>query len=325
MAGSSKRIYVAGHTGMVGSAIKRCLELQAAGEVITRTRNELDLGDQRAVADFFSTNQIDEVYLAAAKVGGIFANSTLPYDFIYQNLQIQCNIINSAWTARVEKLIFLGSSCIYPKFANQPITEGELLRGELEATNEPYAIAKIAGIKLCESLNRQYDVDYRSVMPTNLYGPGDNYHPHNSHVIPGLIRRFHEAKLARAPFVNVWGTGKPRREFLYVDDMARACIHVMNIDKSVFRATMGGAKSHINVGFGDDITISELAKLIADTIGYSGEILYDSNKPDGTPRKLLDTSKLSALGWAAETGIREGLNATYRAFLEFQFQENLSV
>lgn len=315
---AGKRIYIAGHTGMVGSAIRRQIESRGVDEVIVRSRDELDLCDPGAVSAFFSTNRIDEVYLAAAKVGGILANNTLPYDFIYQNLLIQSNIINSAWTAGVEKFLFLGSSCIYPKFAHQPITEGELLAGYLESTNEPYAVAKIAGIKLCESLNRQYDVDYRCVMPTNLYGPGDNYHPLNSHVIPGMIRRFDEAAQAGAPYVEIWGTGTPRREFLYVDDMARACIHVMNTNKQVFRETLGGFNSHVNVGFGTDMTIAELAKLVAETVGYTGTIRYDTTKPDGTPRKLLDTSKLSALGWVPATSIREGLSETHRFFRDMR-------
>ncbi|MBX2808750.1 MAG: GDP-L-fucose synthase [Cellvibrionaceae bacterium] len=311
-----KTIYVAGHRGMVGSAIVRELEKQGCSTVITRSRQQLDLTNQAAVADFFSNEKIDYVVLAAAKVGGIHANNTYPAEFIYENLMIQNNIIHQAYRAKVERLLFLGSSCIYPKYAEQPITEKALLSGTLEATNEPYAIAKIAGIKLCESYNRQYDVDYRSVMPTNLYGPGDNFHPENSHVIPALIGRFHQAKLDKAPSVAVWGSGKVCREFLYVDDMALASLHVLGLDKARYREQTDMMLSHINIGCGTDITIKQAAKYIAEVVGYSGEILFDTSKPDGTPKKLMDNSKLQALGWKEFTEIKTGLAATYQWFLD---------
>ncbi|QHE94442.1 NAD-dependent epimerase/dehydratase family protein [Pandoraea fibrosis] len=315
------KIYVAGHRGMVGSAIVRQLlaQGQPASRILTRTHAELDLTDQTAVRAFFATEKPDQVYLAAAKVGGIHANNTYPAEFIYQNLMMQANIIDAAFRNGVQKLLFLGSSCIYPKLAPQPMREDALLTGTLEPTNEPYAIAKIAGIKLCESYNRQYGdshgVDYRSVMPTNLYGPGDNYHPENSHVIPALIRRFHQAKINSAPSVAIWGTGSPKREFLYVDDMAAACAHVMNLDKSIYDQHTQPMLSHINVGCGDDITIRDVAEAISKTVGYEGEITFDTTKPDGTPRKLMDSSRMNALGWHARVGLEAGLDAAYKDFL----------
>ncbi|MBM3273204.1 GDP-L-fucose synthase [Candidatus Kaiserbacteria bacterium] len=315
------KIYVAGHRGMVGSAIVR--QLLATGispeSLILRTHKELDLTNQAAVNQFFATERPDQVYLAAAKVGGIHANNTYPAEFIYQNLMMQANIIDAAFRNGVKKLLFLGSSCIYPKLAPQPMREDALLTGTLEPTNEPYAIAKIAGIKLCESYNRQYGeshgVDYRSVMPTNLYGPGDNYHPENSHVIPALIRRFHEAKINNAPTVTIWGTGTPKREFLYVDDMAAACVHVMNLDKATYDQHTQPMLSHINVGCGNDITIRELADAIGKAVGYPGKITFDPSKPDGTPRKLMDSSRLNALGWQAKVGLEQGLSKAYQDFL----------
>lgn len=319
------KIYVAGHRGMVGSAIVRQLLAQGhpADRIVTRSHAELDLTDQAAVRAFFSTEQPDQVYLAAAKVGGIHANHTYPAEFIYQNLMMQANVIDAAFRNGVKKLLFLGSSCIYPKLAPQPMREDALLTGTLEPTNEPYAIAKIAGIKLCESYNRQYGqshgIDYRSVMPTNLYGPGDNYHPENSHVIPALIRRFHEAKVNKASAVSVWGSGTPRREFLYVDDMAAACVHVMNLDKAVYDSQTQPMLSHINVGCGQDISIRELAETVARVIGYSGRIAFDAGKPDGTPRKLMDSSRLNALGWQARVGLEEGLALAYQDFLKTAF------
>lgn len=311
---------------MVGSAIVRTLHAQGQTSIITRTHADLDLTDQVAVRDFFVAEKPDQVYLAAARVGGIHANSTYPAEFIYQNLMIQANIIDAAFRNGVTKLLFLGSSCIYPKLAPQPMREDALLTGLLEPTNEPYAIAKIAGIKLCESYNRQYGqshgVDYRSVMPTNLYGPGDNYHPENSHVIPALIRRFHEAKITNAPTVTIWGSGTPKREFLYVDDMAAACIHVMGLDKAIYDQHTQPMLSHINVGCGSDITIKELAEAIGRTIGYLGEITFDSTKPDGTPRKLMDSSRLIGLGWGAQIGLESGLNAAYQDFLKNYVTQN---
>jgi GDP-L-fucose synthase len=313
------KIYVAGHRGMVGSAIVRTLQQQGQTNIVTRTHAELDLTNQAAVNAFFATERPAQVYLAAAKVGGIHANNTYPAEFIYQNLMVQANVIDAAFHNGVQKLLFLGSSCIYPKLAAQPMAEDALLTGPLEATNEPYAIAKIAGIKLCESYNRQYGqshgVDYRSVMPTNLYGPGDNYHPENAHVIPALIRRFHEAKISNAPSVTIWGTGTPRREFLYVDDMAVACVHVMNLDKRLYDQHTQPMLSHINVGYGDDITIKELAAAIGTTIGYQGEIQLDLSKPDGSPRKLMDSRRLNALGWHARVGLEAGLATAYQDFM----------
>lgn len=313
-----KRVFVAGHQGMVGSAIVRALEKAGDAEIITRTRSELDLLDQAAVFRFFNQNAVDEVYLAAAKVGGIWANNTYPAEFIYQNLIIEANIIHGAFQAGVRKLLFLGSSCIYPKLAEQPIAESSLLQGALEPTNEPYAIAKIAGIKLCESYNRQYGTDYRSVMPTNLYGINDNFHPENSHVVPALLRRFHEAKMQDLPSVTVWGSGSPMREFLYVDDMASACLHVMNLPKEVYGEHVLPMSSHINVGTGKDCTIRELANTIARAVGYQGDILWDTSKPDGTPRKLLDVSLLKRLGWQYSVELDEGIERTYQWFLQNQ-------
>jgi GDP-L-fucose synthase len=309
-----KRIYVAGHRGMVGSAIVRNLQCNGYKNIITRTHDELDLTDQAGVRRFFAEERPDEVYLAAARVGGIHANNTYPAEFIYSNLMVQTNVIHEAWRAGVRQLMFLGSSCIYPKLAEQPMTEAALLTGKLEPTNEPYAIAKIAGIKLCESYNRQYGTDYRSVMPTNLYGPGDNYHPQNSHVLPAMIRRFHEAKLADAPAVVIWGTGSARREFLYVDDMASASIHVMKLPVEEYRRHTQVMESHVNVGTGEDLTIAELAALVSDVVGYKGRIQTDPSKPDGAPRKLLDVSKIRQLGWQATTSLRAGIELAYMDF-----------
>jgi GDP-L-fucose synthase len=323
---------------MVGSAIVRHLTERAipsviasdarqsipatipepAPTLITRTHAELDLTNQQAVRDFFATEKIDQVYLAAAKVGGIHANNTYPAEFIYQNLMMQANVIHEAWRAGVQKLLFLGSSCIYPRMAPQPMAENALLTGPLEPTNEPYAIAKIAGIKLCESYNRQYGashgIDYRSVMPTNLYGPGDNYHPENSHVIPALIRRFHEAKASQAPSVTIWGTGTPQREFLYVDDMAAASVHVMELEATTYTAHTQPMQSHINVGFGSDVSIAQLARSVAKTVGYVGDITFDASKPDGAPRKLMDSTRLHSLGWHAKVGLEAGLTLAYADF-----------
>ena len=313
------KVYVAGHRGMVGSAIVRSLQSMGDVQIVTRTHAELDLTQQSAVRDFFQTERPDQVYLAAAKVGGIHANNTYPAEFIYQNLMVQANVIHESFNAGVKKLLFLGSSCIYPKSVPQPMREDALLTGPLEQTNEPYAVAKIAGIKLCESYNRQYGashaVDYRSVMPTNLYGYGDNYHPENSHVIPALIRRFHESKLASAPSIKIWGSGKPRREFLFVDDMARASIHVMNLDSKIYALNTKPMLSHINVGKGDDVTIAELAQVIKEVVGFKGQIEFDTSKPDGTLRKLMDSSRLNALGWHANVELKEGLTAVYADFL----------
>ena len=313
------RIYVAGHRGMVGSAIIRALERHGQTNIVTRTHAELDLIDQAAVRDFFKLERLDQVYLAAARVGGIHANNTYPAEFIYENLMVEANVIHEAWRAGIKKLLFLGSSCIYPKLAPQPMREDALLTGPLEPTNEPYAIAKIAGIKLCESYNRQYGqshgVDYRSVMPTNLYGPGDNYHPENSHVIPALIRRFHEAKIVSAPTVTVWGDGTACREFLYVDDMAEASVHVMNLDKEVYRAHTQPMQSLINVGCGKDITIRQLAELVGQAVGYQGKIEFDATRPNGTPRKLMDSGLLNALGWQARVHMKQGLVAAYEDFM----------
>ena len=312
----SNKIYVAGHRGMVGSAIVRVLKSQGQTNLVMRTHAELDLTDQQAVRHFFETEKPDQVYLAAAKVGGIHANNTYPAEFIYQNLMVQANVIDAAFHNGVQKLLFLGSSCIYPRLASQPMNEDALLTGTLEPTNEPYAIAKIAGIKLCESYNRQYAVDYRSVMPTNLYGPGDNYHPENSHVIPALIRRFHEAKTCNTPSVSIWGSGKPRREFLYVDDMASASVHVMQLPKAEYEQYTQPMQSHINVGSGSDVTIADLALAIAQTIGYTGQIKFDATKPDGAPRKWMDSSRLNALGWQAKVSLIEGLSVAYQDFIK---------
>lgn len=303
---------------MVGSAIIRQLSRFGKYEIVTRMRNDLDLLSQNDVGRFFQENRIDQVYLAAAKVGGIVANETYPADFIYENLSIQSNVIHAAHLADVQKLLFLGSSCIYPKFAEQPMVEQSLLTGCLESTNEPYAIAKIAGIKLCESYNRQYERDYRSVMPTNLYGPNDNFHPKNSHVIPGLIRRFHEAKVNNLREVVAWGSGKPMREFLYVDDMAAASVHVMQLEKSVYEKNVKPMLSHINVGTGVDCSIRQLVETIAKVVGYEGLISFDLSKPDGTSRKLMDVSRLKSLGWQYQISLKQGLAQTYDWFLENQ-------
>jgi len=317
-----QKIYIAGHRGMVGSAIVRNLEAKGFNNFVTRTHGELDLTNQAKVAAFFEQEKPDQVYLAAAKVGGIHANNTYPAEFIYNNLMVQSNVIHHAFLAGVKRLLFLGSSCIYPQLANQPMREEVLLTGKLEPTNEPYAIAKIAGIKMCESYNRQYGashgIDYRSVMPTNLYGPGDNYHPENSHVIPALIRRFHEAKMSNAPEVVIWGTGTPRREFLYVDDMAAASIFVMDLDKKIYDQYTEPMQSHINVGFGSDVTIAELAKAVGDAVGYQGKIGFDRSKLDGSPRKWMDSGRLNQLGWAAKVSLQQGLVLAYSDFVRTQ-------
>ncbi|WP_288846859.1 GDP-L-fucose synthase [uncultured Citrobacter sp.] len=314
----TQRIFVAGHRGMVGAAIVRQLAQRNNVELVLRTRDQLNLLDAGAVQAFFAAERIDQVYLAAAKVGGIVANNTYPADFIYENMMIESNIIHAAHLHNVNKLLFLGSSCIYPKQATQPIAESELLQGALEPTNEPYAIAKIAGIKLCESYNRQYGRDYRSVMPTNLYGPHDNFHPSNSHVIPALLRRFHEAREQNTPDVVVWGSGTPMREFLHVDDMAAASIHVMELAQEVLQEYTQPMLSHINVGTGVDCTIRELAQTIAQVVSYKGRVVFDASKPDGTPRKLLDVTRLHQLGWYHEISLEAGLASTYQWFLENQ-------
>ncbi|WP_107852226.1 GDP-L-fucose synthase [Oceanimonas marisflavi] len=308
-------IFVAGHRGMVGSAIVRRLQAQGQSNIVTASRSELNLLDQAAVQDFFKQHSIDQVYLAAAKVGGIHANNEYPAEFIYENLMIEANIIHAAYTTGVKKLLFLGSSCIYPKLAEQPMKEEALLTGTLEPTNEPYAIAKIAGIKLCESYSRQYGVDYRSVMPTNLYGTNDNFHPENSHVIPAMMRRFHEARLNDAKEVVIWGTGTPMREFLHVDDMAAASVHVMDLSTEVYAEHTSPMLSHINVGTGIDCTIRELAETMARVVGFKGKLRFDTSKPDGTPRKLMDVSRLRALGWQASITLEDGLTSTYRWYL----------
>jgi len=313
-----QKIYVAGHRGMVGSAIVRNLKAKGYNNIVTRTHAEMDLTDQQAVKAFFEQERPDQVYLAAAKVGGIYANNTFPAEFIYDNLMVQNNVIHQAFVSGVKKLLFLGSSCIYPKLAPQPMSEDTLLTGKLEPTNEPYAIAKIAGIKMCESYNRQYGqshgVDYRSVMPTNLYGPGDNYQPENSHVIPALIRRFHEAKVANAAEVVIWGTGTPKREFLYVDDMAAASVFVMELDKAIYDSQTQPMQSHLNVGYGSDITITELASAVAKATGYQGKISFDASKPDGAPRKWMDSGILNKLGWNPRVGLEQGLVQAYAEF-----------
>jgi GDP-L-fucose synthase len=309
------KIYVAGHRGMVGSAIVRVLEKQGHNNIVVRTHAEMDLTDQATVRVFFESEKPDQVYLAAAKVGGIHANNTYPAEFIYDNLMVQANVIHEAFKVGVQKLLFLGSSCIYPKAVRQPMREDALLSGILESTNEPYAVAKIAGIKLCESYNRQYGVDYRSVMPTNLYGVGDNYHPENSHVIPALIRRFHEAKMNNAPEVVIWGSGSPMREFLYVDDMAAASVYVMNLDKNIYDQYTEPMLSHINVGYGSDVTIKSLAQTISAVVGYQGSIGFDITKPDGTARKLMDSGRLNSLGWHAQVNLEDGLTKAYQDYL----------
>jgi len=320
----NQKIYVAGHRGMVGSAIVRTLKEKGYQNIVTRTHSELDLTNQAATQAFFAKEKPDQVYLAAAKVGGIYANNTFPAQFIYENLMVETNVIHQAFASGVKKLLFLGSSCIYPKLALQPMAENALLTGLLESTNEPYAVAKIAGIKLCESYNRQYGeshrIDYRSVMPTNLYGPGDNYHPENSHVIPALIRRFHEAKESKAPQVTIWGTGTPRREFLYVDDMAAASVFVMELDKAVYDQETEPMCSHINVGYGQDITIAQLAHAVGIAVGYEGKIALDPSKPDGSPRKWMDSSRLNRLGWQAKCHLEKGLALAYADFQKTQSQ-----
>jgi len=317
---TNSKIYIAGHRGMVGSAIVRELEHKGYTDLVYRTHQELDLSNQSAVQDFFAQEKPDQVYLAAARVGGIYANNTFPAEFIYDNVMVQSNVIHQAFMHGVKQLLFLGSSCIYPRMASQPMSEDALLTGKLEPTNEPYAIAKIAGIKMCESYNRQYGathgVDYRSVMPTNLYGPGDNYHPENSHVIPALIRRFHEAKVSGAPQVLIWGSGKPCREFLYVDDMAKASVFVMGLTKTQYDQVTEPMQSHLNVGFGSDVTIAQLAQAVAKAVGYPGTIALDSTKPDGSPKKLMNSKRLNTLGWKATVSLDDGLALAYAQFVK---------
>lgn len=316
------RIYVAGHRGLVGSAIVRNLQRAGYTNLILRTHAEVDLTDERAVRQLFEQERPEYVFLAAAKVGGIVANNSFPAEFIRDNLAIQTNVIHAAHLAQVQRLLFLGSSCIYPKLAPQPMKEKDLLTGPLEPTNRPYALAKIAGIEMCWSYNRQYGTKYLAAMPTNLYGPGDNYHPTNSHVIPALLRKFHEAKLAGAQEVTVWGTGTPRREFLYSDDMADACVFLMNLPDDRYQALLGSDESQtgkfepplVNIGVGEDVTIAELAELVRQTVGFEGRIVYDTSKPDGTPRKLMDVGVLNSAGWRARTGLAEGLRRAYRIF-----------
>ena len=308
-------IYVAGHAGMVGSAIVRALRRRGVSDILTRTHAELDLTDQAQVRGFLAAQRPDRMVIAAARVGGILANNTYPAEFIYQNLMIEANLVHEAWRAGVKRLLFLGSSCIYPRMSPQPMAEEALLTGTLEPTNEPYAIAKIAGIKLCESYNRQYGTDYRSLMPTNLYGPGDNYHAENSHVIPALLRRFHDAKESGAKTVTIWGTGKPRREFLFVDDMAEASVHVLELDAQAYGSITQPMLSHINVGTGEDISIGELARTIAGVVGFEGDIAFDVSKPDGAPRKLLDVSRIRKLGWKPAVELEQGLALAYRDFV----------
>ena len=322
MNNAQPRIFVAGHRGLVGSAIVRVLRAQGLTNLVTRARADLELTDQAQVRAFFETERIDQVYLAAAKVGGIHANYHYPAEFIYDNMMVQANVVHEAWRSGVHQLLFLGSSCIYPRLAEQPIREESLMNGTLEPTNEPYAMAKIAGIKLCESYNRQYGTDYRSVMPTNLYGPGDNYHPQNSHVIPALIRRFHEAKLIGAEQVVIWGSGAPRREFLYSGDMADACVFLMNLPDERYTPLLGSDEATtgrfepplVNIGVGHDVTIAELAALVAQVVGYRGQVAYDTSQPDGTPRKLMDVSLLNAAGWKASTPLEAGLRVAYTEF-----------
>lgn len=325
-ADSNQKIYVAGHRGMVGSAIVRNLQAKGFTNIVTRTHAQLDLTNQAQVKLFFEQEKPDQVYLAAAKVGGIYANNTFPAEFIYQNLMMEANVIHQAFGVGVKKLLFLGSSCIYPKMAPQPMAENALLTGSLEPTNEPYAIAKIAGIKLCESYNRQYvqshGIDYRSVMPTNLYGPGDNYHPENSHVIPALIRRFHEAKIANAPEVLIWGTGTSKREFLYVDDMAAASVFVMQLNKENYDQHTEPMQSHINVGYGEDVTIAQLATAVAKATNYQGRIGFDASKTDGTPRKWMDSGRLNRLGWKARVDLESGLKLSYGDFMKMYSEKS---
>ncbi len=318
MMSNNAKIYVAGHAGLVGNAIVNKLKASGFDNIIARTHRELDLTSQQAVADFFAAEKPDYVVLAAAKVGGIHANNEFPAEFIYQNLMIETNVIHQAWRSGVDRLLFLGSSCIYPKLASQPMKESELLTSRLESTNEPYAIAKIAGIKLCESYNRQYGTHYRSAMPANLYGPNDNFHAENSHVIPALIRRIHEAKLDGDENVLIWGTGKACREFLYVEDMAAACVHIMGLSDEAYTQQTQPMFSHINIGTGKDLTIRQLAEMICRVVGYQGGLTFDSSKPDGTARKLLDVSRLSKLGWKASTTLEDGLQKTYQWFLQHQ-------
>lgn len=318
MTDKTKKIYVAGHLGMVGSAIFRHLSNNGYSNLVSRTHSQLDLTNQKKVQDFFASENLDEVYLAAAKVGGIKANNDFPADFIYQNLMIQSNVIDAAFRNNVKKILFLGSSCIYPKLAKQPMSEDALLTGILESTNEPYALAKIAGIKLCESYNRQHSqngIDYRSIMPTNLYGPGDNYHSENSHVIPALIRRFHDAKINNYPKVDIWGSGSPRREFLYVDDLASASVHIMNLDKKTYNKFTQKMQSHINVGVGHDISIADLAFMIKKTVDYNGQIDFDLSKPEGPPQKLMDSSLINTLNWKAKVDLASGLKKTYNDYI----------
>ncbi len=318
MADKQKKIYVAGHRGMVGSAIVNQLNAAGFQNIVVRTHAELDLTNQAAVREFMQQQKPDQVILAAAKVGGIHANNVYPAEFIYQNLMVEANVIHQSWAIGCTSLLFLGSSCIYPKLASQPMTESALLTGTLEATNEPYAIAKIAGIKLCESYNRQYGTDYRSVMPTNLYGQNDNFHLENSHVIPAMIRKFHDAKTTPSATVTLWGTGRAMREFLHVDDMAAACLHVINLSKEVYQSSTEPMLSHLNVGTGEDVTIRELAETIQKVVGFKGEIVWDSDKPDGSPRKLMDASKLKSLNWKPQIGLVDGLTNTYHWFLDHQ-------
>jgi GDP-L-fucose synthase len=305
------KVFVAGHRGMVGSAIIRCLEAQCNVEIVTRTRAELDLGKVEHVLDFLGDHEIDQVYLAAAKVGGISANNEFPAEFIYENLRIQSSVIHAAREAGVSRLLYLGSSCIYPRIAVQPMREEALLTGPLEPTNEPYAMAKIVGIKMCESYNRQYGTDFRSVMPTNIYGPNDNFDLSSSHALPALLRKAHQAKLDGSDQLNVWGTGNPKREFLHVDDLANACVHMMELERESYWSVAQERCSHINVGFGEDVSIRELAELIGEVAGFEGELVFDASKPDGTPRKLLDVSRAKELGWEAEIGLKKGVGATY--------------
>lgn len=318
MTDKQKKIYVAGHRGMVGSAIVKQLNEAGYQNIVVRTRAELDLTDQAAVRDFMQQEKPAEIILAAARVGGIHSNNEYPAEFIYQNLMVEANVIHQAWASGCSSLLFLGSSCIYPRLAAQPMQESALLSGVLEATNEPYAIAKIAGIKLCESYNRQYDTDYRSVMPTNLYGPNDNFHLENSHVIPAMLRKFHDAKITNSPTVTLWGTGNAMREFLHVDDMAAACVYVMSLSKERYQSITEPMLSHLNVGTGKDVSIRELAESIQQVVGYQGETVWDSSKPDGSPRKLMDADKLKSLGWQPQVDLEEGLASTYRWFLEHQ-------